>query len=146
MAYQLKSNPLENNPLFGAQPEPQPESLPEPAPSQPAPQKSPQKSAKKSARKPSGRGGQKNAPAPKPTASEPAPQPEPKSARSRKADNDAYTRATFIVRRDLLGLLKDYAYTERREIKDVINEILADALAKIEADYAADGRTLIERE
>ena len=143
MAFQLKSNPLDNNPLFSTQPQPQPE--PQPAapaeqneqPEQPA---KPRKSAKKSAKKPSGsRGGKTTTPA---ASAKPAPQQMQESS----PDAEAYIRATFIVRRDLLRLLKDYAYTERREIKEVINEILAEALAKIEADYAADGRKLIERE
>ncbi len=142
MAFQLKSNPLENNPLFGSQPEPQPETQTAPVTPQPAQpqQPTPEKPAKKSVSKSSGRGVKKLSPAP---ASDSEPQTEMNPARSRKSDADAYTRATFIVRRDLLDLLKDYAYTERREIKDVINEILGDALAKIEADYAADGRKLI---
>ena len=143
MAFQLKTNPLDNNPLFSTQPQPQPE--PQPAapaeqneqPEQPA---KPRKSAKKSAKKPSGsRGGKTTNPA---ASAKPAPQQMQESS----PDAEAYTRATFIVRRDLLRLLKDYAYTERREIKEVINEILAEALAKIESDYAADGRKLIERE
>jgi|LSQX01.3.fsa_nt_gb hypothetical protein len=33
-----------------------------------------------------------------------------------------WTRATFIMREDLLKKLKDYAYTERETIRDVINE------------------------
>lgn len=139
MAYQLKSNPLENNPLFGTQPEPAPAASAEQneQPEQPA---KPRKSAKKSAKKPSGsRGGKTTNPA---ASAKPAPQQMQESS----PDAEAYTRATFIVRRDLLRLLKDYAYTERREIKEVINEILAEALAKIESDYAADGRKLIERE
>lgn len=37
-----------------------------------------------------------------------------------------YTRATFIVKVETLNALKDYAYTERRLIKDVINDILDD--------------------
>ena len=139
MAYQLKTNPLDNNPLFSTQPEPAPAAPAEQneQPEQPA---KPRKSAKKSAKKPSGsRGGKTTTPA---ASAKPAPQPMQESS----PDAEAYTRATFIVRRDLLRLLKDYAYTERREIKEVINEILAEALAKIEADYAADGRKLIERE
>ena len=139
MAFQLKSNPLDNHPLFSTQPEPQPAAATEQneQPEQPA---KPRKSAKKSAKKPSGsRGGKTTTPA---ASAKPAPQPMQESS----PDAEAYTRATFIVRRDLLRLLKDYAYTERREIKEVINEILAEALAKIEADYAADGRKLIERE
>lgn len=132
MAYQLKSNPLENNPLFGGQPQS------EPAPEQPENAPKPAKSAKKTARKPSGRGGNKTTPA-----AESAPSPVPQSAE--KSDPEDFVRATFIVRRDLLKLLKDYAYTERREIKDVINEILGEALAKIVEDYTADGRELISR-
>lgn len=143
MAFQLKSNPLDNNPLFSTQPQPQPEPQPAVAaeqneqPEQPA---KPRKSAKKSAKKPSGsRGGKTTNPA---ASAKPAPQ----QTQEINPDAEAYIRATFIVRRDLLRLLKDYAYTERREIKEVINEILAEALAKIESDYAADGRKLIERE
>ena len=139
MAFQLKSNPLDNNPLFSTQPEPQPAAPAEQneQPEQPA---KPRKSAKKSAKKPSGsRGGRTTNPA---ASAKPATQQMQESS----PDAEAYIRATFIVRRDLLRLLKDYAYTERREIKEVINEILAEALAKIESDYAADGRKLIERE
>lgn len=39
-----------------------------------------------------------------------------------------YTRATFIVRRDLLEKMKDYAYTERLSLKDVVNTALDDFL------------------
>lgn len=35
-----------------------------------------------------------------------------------------YTRATFILREDLLEKLKDYAYTDRRSIKDIVSEML----------------------
>jgi len=35
-----------------------------------------------------------------------------------------YTRATFILREDLLDKLKDYAYTDRRSIKDIVSEML----------------------
>ena len=37
---------------------------------------------------------------------------------------DAFTRMTFIVRKDLLEKLRDYAYTERIDIKDAINQAL----------------------
>ena len=141
MAFQLKTNPLDNNPLFSTQPQPEPQpAAPAEQNEQPEQPAKPRKSAKKSAKKPSGsRGGKTTNPA---ASAKPAPQQMQESS----PDAEAYTRATFIVRRDLLRLLKDYAYTERREIKEVINEILAEALAKIEADYAADGRKLIERE
>lgn len=39
-----------------------------------------------------------------------------------------FTRATFIVRCDLLKKLKDYAYTERESLKDVINNVLEEFL------------------
>lgn len=41
---------------------------------------------------------------------------------------EEFTRATFIVRCDLLDKLKDYAYTERESLKDVVNNILEDFL------------------
>ena len=41
---------------------------------------------------------------------------------------EEYTRATFIVRCDLLDKLKDYAYTERESLKDVVNNVLEDFL------------------
>jgi len=42
---------------------------------------------------------------------------------------EEYTRATFIVRCDLLEKLKDYAYTERESLKDVVNDMLEDFLS-----------------
>lgn len=47
-----------------------------------------------------------------------------------------WTRATFIVREDLLEKLKDLAYTERRSIKEVINEAI---------EQFIDGKEIIER-
>ena len=37
---------------------------------------------------------------------------------------DKYTRMTFIVRKDLLEKLRDYAYTERIDQKEAINQAL----------------------
>lgn len=65
----------------------------------------------------------------------PAAKPEPVTAE--------YIRATFIIRTDLLCRLKDYAYTERREIKAVINEILEKSLDEIEAGYTKRGENLL---
>jgi hypothetical protein len=48
-----------------------------------------------------------------------------------------WTRATFIVREDRLRKLKDYAYTDRRTLKDVVNEMI---------DLYLDGKEIIERE
>ncbi len=39
-----------------------------------------------------------------------------------------WTRATFIVRKDILEKLKDFAYTDRRTMKDIINEALKNYL------------------
>ena len=47
-----------------------------------------------------------------------------------------WTRATFIVREDLLEKLKNLAYTERRSIKEVINEAI---------EQFIDGKEIIER-
>lgn len=48
-----------------------------------------------------------------------------------------WTRATFILREDRLKRLKDYAYTARRTLKEVVNEML---------DQYLEGKEIIERE
>ena len=35
-----------------------------------------------------------------------------------------WTRATFILREDLLKKLKDYAYTDRRTLKEIVSEMV----------------------
>jgi len=55
---------------------------------------------------------------------------------SQEGLRDGYTRATFIVREDLLKKLKDYAYTERETLKNVVNKMIAQFL---------DGKEIIER-
>lgn len=52
---------------------------------------------------------------PRTTVSEPGP---------RRGLQPGWTRATIIVQDSLLATLKDIAYTERRTLKDVINEAL----------------------
>ena len=116
MPFELKSNPLENNALFAA-PDAQPEK------EKPAKQKkaaSAAKTAKASA---------------KAAAKKPAAKEDP--------ERSEYLRATFIVRKDLLRRLKDYAYTDRREIKEVINEFLEKALDRAEADYEKRGEQIL---
>lgn len=49
---------------------------------------------------------------------------------------DNWTRATFIVREDLLEKIKDCAYTERISIKDLVNEAFENYL---------DGKEIISR-
>jgi len=56
---------------------------------------------------------------------------------SQEGLRDGFTRATFIVREDLLKKLKDYAYTERETLKDVVNKMLAEFL---------EGKEVIERD
>lgn len=56
---------------------------------------------------------------------------------SQEGLQDNFTRATFIVREDLLKKLKDYAYTERETLKDVVNKMLAEFL---------EGKEIIERD
>ena len=113
MPFELKSNPLENNALFAA-PDAQPEK------EKPAKQKKAASAAKSSA---------------KAAAKKPAVEEDP--------ERSEYLRATFIVRKDLLRRLKDYAYTDRREIKEVINEFLEKALDRAEADYEKRGEQIL---
>jgi hypothetical protein len=42
------------------------------------------------------------------------------------------TRATFIVNEELLNKLKAIAYQERKMIKEIVNEMLHDKIAKYE--------------
>lgn len=55
---------------------------------------------------------------------------------SQEGLQENWTRATFIVREDLLEKLKDLAYTNRTTIKDEINGALAEYL---------EGKETIER-
>ena len=148
MAYQLKSNPLDNNPLFAGSGEPQQGG--QAAEQEQSPKKKPRgtsgkqaKQAKKQAAKSQSAKGES---AEKKAAEQPAEKAVPAEKNgSDEADRDAYTRATFIVRRDLLRRLKDIAFTERREIKEVVNEILEDAIERIDAEYKKDGRSMLSR-
>ena len=54
----------------------------------------------------------------------PPPPPQSEVASIKKGLKNDETRATFIVREDLLEKLKAVAYWERLNIKDVINEAL----------------------
>jgi len=55
---------------------------------------------------------------------------------SQKGLPEGWTRATFIVREDMLKRLKEYAYTDRRSIKGIVNEML---------EWYLDGKESIER-
>ena len=51
---------------------------------------------------------------------------------SQEGTKEGETRATFIVREDLLDKLKAIAYWERTMIKEVVNTALQEAVAKYE--------------
>lgn len=57
---------------------------------------------------------------------------------------EEYTRATFIVKIDLVEKLKDYAYTERLTMKEAINKILGEALEREEKRLAKQGNELLK--
>lgn len=42
---------------------------------------------------------------------------------------EGWTRATFIVRQDLLEKLKDHAWTERMTLKDAVEQMMTDYLS-----------------
>lgn len=44
---------------------------------------------------------------------------------SQEGLKEGWTRASFVIQEDILNKLKDYAYTDRRQIKDVITEALS---------------------
>jgi hypothetical protein len=79
---------------------------------------------------------------------QPVPSDKPKIGRPRTSQREYekssqenlpenWTRATFIVREDRLKRLKDYAYTDRRTLKDIVNEMI---------DQYLEGKEIIDRE
>lgn len=51
-------------------------------------------------------------------------------------------RATFIVDSEKLQLLKDYAYIERKQIKEVVDQMLTEFLnAHFDNEHAINGNT-----
>lgn len=58
---------------------------------------------------------------------------------------EEYTRATFIVRVDLVEKLKNYAYTERLTMKEAVNKIIAEALEREEKRLAKGGAEILDR-
>ena len=130
MPFEMKSNPLENNALFAGTSEPQPKAEPK------------KKTRTKKKSEPETK---KQAPEIQNAVQTDTVSEAKNPSHAKEKNDDLYTRATFIVRRDLLKQLKDYAYTERREIKDVINEILEQSLAEISAEYDKKGITLLEK-
>ena len=58
---------------------------------------------------------------------------------------EEYTRATFIMRVDLVEKLKNYAYTERLSMKEAVNKIIGEALEREEKRLAKEGAEILER-
>ena len=57
-----------------------------------------------------------------------------------KGLNDGWTRATFIMREENLDKLKDLAYWERLQIKEVMDNILTDYFSRKVVQQRPDGR------
>lgn len=58
---------------------------------------------------------------------------------------EEYTRATFIMRVDLVEKLKNYAYTERLSMKEAVNKIIGEALEREEKRLAKGGAEILDR-
>ena len=58
---------------------------------------------------------------------------------------EEYTRATFIMRVDLVEKLKNYAYTERLSMKEAVNKIIGEALEREEKRLAKQGNEILDR-
>lgn len=58
---------------------------------------------------------------------------------------EEYTRATFILRVDLVEKLKNYAYTERLTMKEAVNKIIDEALTREEKRLAKQGNEILDR-
>lgn len=56
---------------------------------------------------------------------------------------DDYTRATFIIRKDLLNDFRDYAFTEYMGYTEAINKLLEEKLTEVKADYEKQGKTFV---
>lgn len=53
---------------------------------------------------------------------------------SQQGLTEEWTRATFIIKVETLEILKDYAYTERLKMKEVIQEALDQFIEGIDTD------------
>lgn len=57
-----------------------------------------------------------------------------------------YRRATYILRVDIVEKIADLAYTERKAVKDVMQELLDDALGRVMKKYEKEGLELLHKE
>ena len=60
---------------------------------------------------------------------------------SQQGTKENETRATFIVNEELLDKVKAMAYWERKQIKEIINQALLDAVAKYEREKGSIEKT-----
>ena len=125
--YKIPNNPLESNPLFAASEEPKTKK---------------QTSAKKTT---------KPAVSPKPEkqqkpAEKKSDSPALLNQISESDEDTTYRRATFIVREDLLTVLRDLAYTDREELKKTVNTALRRGLQAILDEHQAEGKPILHRE
>lgn len=58
---------------------------------------------------------------------------------------EEYTRATFIMRVELVEKLKNYAYTERLSMKEAVNKIISEALEREEKRLEKQGLKILDR-
>ncbi len=58
---------------------------------------------------------------------------------------EEYTRATFILKVELVEKIKDYAYTERLTMKEAANKLLSEALEREEKRLAKEGAEILDR-
>ena len=56
-----------------------------------------------------------------------------------------YTRATYLMKVELVEKVKDYAYTERLDIKTAINKLVAAALDQEEKRLKKEGTGILKR-
>lgn len=67
----------------------------------------------------------------------------PKAEQKKKTKlEDLYSLHTYWIRKDLITKIRDYAYTERRSVRQAINKIIDIAFDQIEKEYQAKGKNL----
>lgn len=66
----------------------------------------------------------------------------PKAERKKTKLEDLYSLHTYWIRKDLITKIRDYAYTERRSVRQAINKIIDIAFEQIEKEYQAKGKIL----
>lgn len=76
----------------------------------------------------------------------------PKAAPIRRREAEIYTRTTFVISREQLAKLKEICFLETITIKDIMNQLIGDAISKYEEthgeikpkEHKGDVRTLFK--